>query len=198
MRVPLVLAGLVAFSALSASSAHACKGQTELFNVNFNEEDAMGSDDRLSYGDGKMKVTVEKGKFTPAYYPESITDSDIDLCMTFKNLKETGQDAAAGLMFWASPDDTYYATVFSKGGNGHIAILGKRWKDGSAMKKVDYKKGADNTIRVTIKGTEGVAYINDKEFAKFKRKNPLDQFDVGVMFQDGEWEVSKFAGTSAD
>jgi len=194
------MASLVASWALVASPAHACKGSTELFNIDFNEDEALGEGDHLQYGNGKLLVKVPKGKIGWAIYPESISETDMDLCVTFKVLKELDQNSAAALVFWGDSEvgDRYLAFVFTKTGNAQISQLGKSWKTLAEGKKPDYKKGQENTIRVTLKGTEGVAYVNDKQFAKFKRKQALDESNVGIAFQGGDWEVTKFVGTSVD
>jgi hypothetical protein len=196
MRALSLFAGLVAVSALAANPAYACKGGTETFNINFNDEDSLTQNDAFTYSNGKAVVKPPKGKIAWAFNPDQI-DSDIDLCVTFKTLKEAANPAAA-LIFWTSDKDMYLAMVSTKTGQAQIYILAKQWRDGSASKKVEYKKGADNILRVVLKGNEGTASLNDKEFVKFKRKEALDSFNVGIGFQDGEFEVSKFAGTSVD
>src|SRR5204862_2987377 len=108
----------------------------EIFNVNFSEEDALGASDNLDYSNGKMTVKAAKGKIAWAFYPDVITDSNIDLCVTFKALRETGDNAAASLVFWALQDSKYFGMFFTKTGNGSIAVLGKGgWRNATPDKK---------------------------------------------------------------
>jgi hypothetical protein len=195
MRLSLLLASLVAAAALAASPAHACKGSTEIFNVDLTSEDSLLLNDDAEFTDGKMIMRVDGIKF--ATLPDDITDTDIDICLTYKNLGKAGKDAAAAIMFWDDGNLQYFAMVFNTG-NGEISTRAKTWKNITNSKKTNYKKGEENTIRITLKGTEGVAYMNDQPFAKFKRKDTLDSFQVAIALQSGDWEVSKFAATSVD
>ena len=200
MHTAWIWANLAVGVALMANPAVACNGKTEIFNVDLTDEDALqGNYIEWQIGKGKATTSVAKGKIGYGTVPDDVTVSDIDLCVTFKSVRENGPNATAGLTFWEEGDLRYLALVMTKRSTAYITTNNnKGWKDVTKERKVPYKAGEANTLRVTLHGTDGVGYLNGQEFVKFKRKDAPDSFTVGVVVQDGDWEVTKLAGTSLE
>jgi hypothetical protein len=202
MRVGLLLASFVAAVSLVASPAFACKGKSDVFSADLSDEDSLTADGTdLTFNNDKVLVKVAKGRFGVAMYGEDISDA-VDMCLTFKTIKEAGNDAAAGILFWDDGGSKYFAWVFTKTGQARVSFRDEKgWGKTPPLadKKVGYKKGQENTLRITLQGGNATVYVNDMKVGQFKRKGGApDSFMVGIAFQEGDYEVSKFAGTSVD
>jgi len=204
MRVTLLLASIVAAASLAANPAHACKGNTEIFNIDFNDEGSLGESDEyrtLTYSDGKLVLKAAKGKIAWPETDDTYSD-DIDICVTVKLLKLTEKGSVgAGIKFWSLSGDTWVFLLDPIAATAKIARSQKKWTFPVNNKKVDIVKGPDHesSLRLTVQGKDLTAYVNDKQVFTYKRKDDApDDFSVGIAAEGGEWEFSEFKATSVD
>src|SRR5258708_7152202 len=96
------------------------------------------------------------------------------------------------MVFWAQDYGNYYGLfIEGAGGAAVIRLQNGKWLYPVSWRKADSvknKPGDTNTIRVTLKGNTGVAYINDKQFAMFKGQPPANGSQFGLH---GESEAER-------
>jgi hypothetical protein len=195
MSSRLVLAALVGVIATFAP-ALACKGPTLIFSDDFKSADPAWVQDfgKLTITGGMAQLTSEPGHIASADYQGFFLDSG-DACVdvvapTVKDPSTT----VGGIMFGRTDDDNFYAFVVRS--DGRAAIFRRQnggWLTPVPMRSAQNAKvgpNAANTLRVTWKGTEGTAYVNDQQFIAFK----IEPFKNGTfgLYCEPEGNVYQF------
>src|SRR6478672_6657617 len=150
----------------------ACKGNTVLLEDNFEEVDpAWSVSDAVSIGPGKLSVTPQPGYTSVAWYNGQLFD-DADICIDLVTpTANKPEDSAGGIMFFWDDWDNYF--TFSTSGGKAAVVRHQKGKhltpiSWRAVPGMNAKPGSPNTLRLTLKGSVGTIYVNDKQIATFK------------------------------
>ena len=195
MLLRTVTAVLVAIAA-TCGSALACKGPTLLFSDDFQTADPAwilwaGS---MSISGGSAQLTSNPGTYANIAYAGTFVDSG-DACVDM--VAATAKDPTStigGIMFGGTDDNNFYALVTRP--DGQAAII--RQQNGGWLLPVPMRAApavktgaATNTLRVTWKGTDATAYINDQQFIAFKIQ-PFKNGMIG-LYAEPEGNSYKFS-----
>jgi hypothetical protein len=170
MSKKLILAA-VAMLALSGP-ALACKGKTVLLEDNFEEVDpAWSVSDAVSIGSGKLSISPKPGYGNAVWYNGMLFD-DADICVDMVVPTANQPDKiSGGILFYFDDWDNNFRFVTS-GGSAAVVRYQKgkyltpiSWREVAGM---NTKPGSVNTLRLTLKGNTGTAYVNDKPLGNFK------------------------------
>jgi hypothetical protein len=196
------LAGLIVATftvSLATAPAFACKGTKVLFEDNFDDpnDDSWGTSlgEQMEIGNGKLVLKPKENWVLWPYFQGSLFD-DIDMCVTAKVSNIRGE-AFGGLAFWRTPNtsDFYMLGYFANGGVKIARHQKDKWLMVKSLNKGDVRPG-ENGLRVTLKGNNGTAYLNDKQIFTFKGVNQPDGAAIGFYAQSADWEFSRLRVTT--
>jgi hypothetical protein len=171
---------LLVVAAVTSVHASACTGPTILYSDNFQQPNAawqtfQGS--TLGISGGFLQLTPPKGNSTAALYTGGYLDS-ADACVdvTTPAALADPNGGVTGVVFgYNIQGGDHFAFVMTAGGS--IGVLHFfRGQEGQAINALTpfaaapaIKAGpnATNTLRVTWKGTAGIAYANGQQVATF-------------------------------
>jgi hypothetical protein len=186
MSFNLITAMLLA-TALASSPALACKGSNVLYEDDFSSNDGnWPNDDTFNIFRGNARLKPPAGRNAAAIY-NGMTFDDADICVDVALPQARDPTRVlGGLIFWQD-DQNFYAFLVSPDGNATVLSV----QDGKSTRPVSLRKADSlntaansvNTLRVTSKGEEVSAYINDKPFATFKGEPPSSGGHVGFWGQ---------------
>jgi hypothetical protein len=187
MLLKSVTAVLVVVAAMS-SPALACKSPTLVFSDDFQTADSAWNVDNGSFvaSGGKAQLTAPANQLGEAHYEGFFADSG-DLCVdsTAPAIKDPST-VSGGLVFGMTDFGDFY--VFLVQGDGKAEIVRRQnngWLVPVPLKAApSFKAGAANTLRVTWKGTDGAAYVNDQLVFNFKIQ-PFTNGKFGLYTEGG-------------
>jgi hypothetical protein len=197
MSLRLVSAVLVAVAAVSGP-ALACKGPTLIFSDDFKTADPSWVQDAgtLTISGGKAQLTAQPGNYANTDYEGFFVNSG-DACVDVvaPTVKDPTMGGVGGIMFGFTGGSDFYAFVMRQDGNaGIFRLQSGGWLTPVPLRAAQGVKtgaGVVNTMRVTWKGTDGAAYINDQLFTNFK----IQPFTNGTfgLYSEPEGNVYQFS-----
>ena len=169
-----------------ATPAFACKGGQELFSDDFSAPDsAWRSHDDFSIFAGRMRLRPPAGAGALIVY-EGGSFRDADICVDVTIPESRNQKAVhGGLIFWSANREEFY--VFEITADGRAAVSRRhdgKWSSLVPFKRADgFKPGgaAATMLRLTLKGNNGAAYVNDEAFSAFTGQPPRDGGLIGFF-----------------
>jgi hypothetical protein len=171
---------------LASSPALACKGPNVVFADSFAEADpGWGTNDQLVIGSNRAQLKSQPGGVAGSFYTGSFFD-DADICIDVTSpAARNPAEVNAGLVFWADDWDNFYMFQITPDGQASIyrsqkgkTIFPVSWRKADAVKP---GANAVNTLRLTLKGGNGTAYVNDKQFVAFKGMPPKGGSLIGLF-----------------
>jgi hypothetical protein len=193
------ITGVAVAMALVSTPALACKGPNVIFNDDFASENPSW------VGSGEFTVSGGRGQFksNPGEFAVLVNEGDRfeagDLCVDIiaPDYKGGGNDYA-GVLFGFKDMANFHAFYISPP-DGMVGVTAKKagkWVSPVPARKSDALKqqsGAVNTVRLTWKGADVTAYVNDKLFLKFKVQPVADAY-FGLYGQtDGKaWQFDNY------
>jgi len=174
------IAGVIAVGlALAAAPAQACKGKKVQFTDDFRQVDSSwGVDpDAVSVEDGKVKIKADPTtNYVVLYKGPKFIDADMCVTIQIPLLFGGRAELRAGPVFWAVNYDSYYAFLVQPDGRAALVHYDK----GSmtpviklrAVENLKTDPGDKNVLRVTTRGNNVTAYVNDVKFASVNRRVP--------------------------
>jgi len=184
-----------------------CRGKV-LFEDNFTKADpAWILDPEATVDNGKLTVKLLAEKSSRSLYQGDVFPDGTEICATFRLVSASELSDAkdlhyAGLIFWAKDYQSNHALWVSEVGKFSVLrwLTNDRlltpipWQDSAAINK---GIGQVNSLRVSMKGTTAIIYINGKEVGKVSGQTPEGGneigFWVGCAAKSGcTWEVSNF------
>jgi hypothetical protein len=193
MSLKLMSAVLIALAA-ACGPALACKGPTLLFSDNFQTVDPAWNSQfgTLNIGGGKVQMSSDAGNIALVLYQGAFFDSG-DACVDITATGVTDPTMVrGGIVFGATDSSNFY--IFMLQANGQATI--ERMQNGGWLTPVPTRAApgakagvaAVNTLRLTWKGTDASAYVNDQLFINFK----IQPFTNGMFGFEAEGDVSGY------
>jgi len=188
------ITGVVAIGlAVLATPALACKGSKVQFTDDFRQVDSSwGVDpDAVSVEDGKVKIKPDAtSNYVVLYKGPKFVDADLCVTIQIPALYGGRAQLRAGAVFWAANYDSYYAFLIQPDGRAALMRLDK----GNMLPVVNFRgvdnlktqPGDKNVLRLTTKGTNVTAYVNDERFASINGRVPDGGGQFGLFAQSEE------------
>jgi hypothetical protein len=177
----------------------ACEGSTILFEDRFDKlQPTWGTpSESFKVEDGRLLVAPEPDAYFWATNQASLYD-DVDMCIAMTTVAGVEpEDARAGLVFWYSDANNFYVLEFSP--NGQASVWRRQrgeWLEQIAWQEVEGAHGGDdavNELRVTTKGNQATAYLNETEIGQFTGVAPNNGQQIGVFVVSPEAGTARFA-----
>jgi hypothetical protein len=187
---PYLAAGLAGvLVALSVTAAQACQGSKVLFEDKFTSlGSSWGQDDQASAADGKLSLkSIDQG-WTSHLLNQSNAYGDASYCATvnFPVVKDLNS-AAAGMIFWGTDDDHYWALIVSP--EGSFAVEHKvaasrmlqpvRW---TANPVVKAGAGQKYDLEIQTKGNQATVFVNGTKLTEVTGEPPDGGSLTGVYW----------------
>ena len=192
-RLRLLAALLIAF--VLTRPALACHGANVKLQDDFTSASfgIWASDDDFSIASGRLRLRPTAGSLALVIDKGDLFD-DVDICVDVTVPEARNTDAArGGLVFWFDNDENappglgykFYAFELTPDGRAGITRVDR----GKSLSPVPLRKadgfragaGSANTLRVTLKGREGTAYVNDMPVFSFQGDPPLGGANIGLF-----------------
>jgi hypothetical protein len=197
------ITGVAVAIALASTPALACKGRKVLSSNDFAKEDSsweavLAGEFTLSGGRAQFKS--EEGKIGGILNQgERAEGGDFCVDVIAPDYRGGGSEFA-GLLFGFKRGGSELHALWVSPAEGTVGVTAKKaskWVSPVTPRKSDAVKqqsGAVNTLRLTWKGGEATAYVNDKQFANFKVPAVPDATFFGMYGQtEGKvWQFDNF------
>ncbi len=189
-----LLAALLAAFVLTPP-AFACHGANVKLLDDFTSASSgiWASDDDFSIASGRLRLRPAAGSSALVIDKGDLFDN-VDICVDVTAPEARNTDAArGGLVFWFDSDETappglgdkFYAFELTPDGRAGITRVDR----GKSQAPVPLRKaegfragaGAPNTLRLTLKGREGTAYLNDRPIFSFQGDPPPGGGNIGLF-----------------
>ena len=188
------IAGIAAVGlVLAASPVQACKGSKVQFTDDFRQVDSSwGVDpDAVSVEDGKVKIKPDAtSNYVVLYKGPKFVDADLCVTIQIPALFGGRTELRAGAVFWAVNYDSYYAFLIQPDGRAALMRQDKGTMlpvvNFKAVEKINTQPGEKNVLRLTTKGNNVVAYVNDVKFASINGRVPDGGGQFGLFAQSEE------------
>jgi hypothetical protein len=150
--------------------------------------------------DGKLIITPEKNTTQTILNQADLLPNDLEAVYAVTFVSVPAPTWGSGLVFWAKDYGEYYAVLLNAQGwfavQRHVAdryLLPVAWRQDDAIKKGE---GAENQVKVMIKGNQATIVINGKEAVSFNGQPPQGGSLVGFKVASGPEGVNSVAFTN--
>jgi len=160
--------------------------------------------ENLSVKDGKLTLKPSLNTTRSVLNQANVfDDAEITVEVTL-SVGDTG--VPGGLIFWAKDYGSFYCLCINASGYFKISrYVIDRWIDPvswTANEAINQGVGQINKLRVTTKGRQATAYINDKQVVTFNGQPPRGGSCIGISGTSAEasaciWQFAKLKVTGA-
>lgn len=169
-----VMAWAAVAAIFAASPALACQGKNVLFQDNFAQANPRWEIwNQTKIQAGAMQITALAGHIAPIFYKgESFDKADFCVDTIVPAVSDPKNQGLASLLFEGQTYQDFYQFFFSPAARvaGVNRLLNNKWLHPIPYRKADgiiASAGATNTLRITLNGAHGTAYINGTKFVDF-------------------------------
>jgi hypothetical protein len=168
-----------------AGAAFACEGKKVIFEDPF-KDDSYGWDVRqtVNIGNSVMKITIPPENNANVMLNSAFFVSDADICAEGQMLSQPASEF--GVMFWAADYTNNYAFTIGGSGNAYLArYVAPKWNNifTQDVPKIKREPGANNQVRVVIKGNLISTFVNGAKVRDIRGQTPGDQSKFGIYVQ---------------
>jgi hypothetical protein len=150
--------------------------------------------------DGKFVITPDKNTTQTVLNQAKVFPNDLEASCAMTFVKVPAPTWGSGLVFWAKDYTAYYALLINAQGwvavQRHVAdryLLPVAWRQSDAIKQGE---GAENRLKVVVKGDQATIFINGKEVVAFTGQPPGGGSLIGFKVASGPKEENSVAFTN--